>query len=426
MSKTIRLVTGTTDEVYSNDVKHYEENRGFNALKKIVHMDREDIINELIEANLRGKGGAGFPAGLKWKYLYKVEEEPKYIVCNADEGEPGTFKDRLFMKNDPLIVLEGMLIAAYVFNSKDGYVYIRGEYRDLVAGFQKAIDNFKEAGYLGKNIMGIEGFDFNVHIFTGAGAYVCGENSTLLNSIEGKAGRPRIKPPRLSEVGLFGKPTLVNNVETFANIPIVFDRGAKYFKEIGTETSGGTKIICISGHAKNRGIYEVPMGTNLHDIIYDEELGGGTSTGREVKFVHIGGQSGFIAFPEQFNISFDNDTLQENGLSMGTGAIVVADETVCLVDYLKTVFKFFSDETCGKCTPCREGNKQMYLILDKFSNGTATEADIELLRDLSYTMNQSSFCGLGQSSSNALVSVLKHREDELKAHINHDCKKCFK
>lgn len=426
MSKTIKLVTGTAEENQSYDLSFYENNRGFNGLKKVISMEKEDIIQELIDANLRGKGGAGFSAGLKWKYLDMVEDGPKYIVCNADEGEPGTFKDRLFMKNDPFIVLEGMIIAGYVFDSKDGYIYIRGEYRDLVSDFQKAIDTLKEAGYLGKNIMGIEGFDFDVHIFSGAGAYVCGENSTLLNSIEGQAGRPRIKPPRLSEVGLFGKPTLVNNVETFANIPIVFDRGAEYFKEVGTPTSGGSKIICISGHAKNRGIYEIPIGTNLKDIIYDEELGGGTSTYRDVKFVHIGGQSGYIAFPEQFNISFDNDTLSENGLSMGTGAIVVADETVCLVDYLKKVFKFFNHESCGKCNPCREGNAQMYLILDKFTKGTAEESDIELMEDLAFAMEQSSFCGLGQSSANALVSVLTHRKDELLAHINKDCKKCFK
>ena len=249
MGKTIELITGTVDKSYMHSIDDYKSHRGFNGIHNAIKMNREDIIQEVIDAKLRGRGGAGFPAGIKWKHLYNIEGEPKYIVCNADEGEPGTFKDRLFMKKDPLIVIEGMLIASYVFGAKEGYVYIRGEYRGLFDGFKLALKNAKEAGYLGKDILGIPGFNFDIHVISGAGAYVCGENSTLLNSIEGQAGRPRVKPPRLAEVGLFGKPTLVNNVETFANIPIILDRGAEFYRTIGTPESGGSLIVCTSGHA---------------------------------------------------------------------------------------------------------------------------------------------------------------------------------
>ncbi|WP_100065445.1 complex I 51 kDa subunit family protein [Miniphocaeibacter massiliensis] len=426
MSKTIKLITGTVDKSYKHSVEDYKSNRGFNALHRAINMDKEDIIQEVIDSKLLGRGGAAFPTGLKWKYLNNIEGEPKYIVCNADEGEPGTFKDRLFMKRDPLIVIEGMLIAGYVFNSKEGYIYIRGEYRGLFEGFKLALKNAKQAGYLGKNILGIEEFDFDIKIISGAGAYVCGENSTLLNSIEGQAGRPRVKPPRLAEVGLFGQPTLVNNVETFANIPIILDRGPEYYRSVGTEESGGSLIICMSGHAKNKHYAEIPVGTNLKDIIYDEELAGGTSTGRPVKFVHIGGQSGPLAFPEQFDISFDHITLKKEGLAIGTGAIVIADDSVCLVDYLKKVFEFFIHESCGKCNPCREGNQQMYAILDKFSKGEGSEKDLEILKNLAYAMEQASFCGLGQAAPTALMSALKHREEEFLAHIDKNCSKCFK
>lgn len=425
MTKTIELITGTVDKSYMHSIEDYKSHRGFNGLHNAVKMDREDIIQEIIDAKLLGRGGAGFPTGIKWRHLYSIEGEPKYIVCNADEGEPGTFKDRLIMKKDPLIVIEGMLISAYVFGSKEGYIYIRGEYRGLFEGFELALKNAREAGYLGKNILGIEGFDFDINIISGAGAYVCGENSTLLNSIEGQAGRPRVKPPRLAEVGLFGKPTLVNNVETFANIPIILDRGAEYYRSVGTEESGGSLIVCTSGHAKNRHYVEVPVGTNLKDIIYDEELAGGTSTRKPVKFVHIGGQSGPLAFPEQFDISFDHISLRNAGLSIGTGAIVIADESVCLVDYLKKVFEFFIDESCGKCNPCREGNQQMYILLDKFSKGEGTEKDIETMKNLAEAMMQASFCGLGQAAPTALMSALTHRESEFLAHVDKECSKCF-
>lgn len=425
MSKTIKLITGTVDKSYKHSIEDYKKHRGFHALTKAVKMDKEDIIQEIIDAKLLGRGGAGFPTGIKWKHLYSIKKDPKYIVCNADEGEPGTFKDRLFMKKDPLIVIEGMIIAGYVFDSKEGYIYIRGEYRGLIDGFSLALENARKAGYLGKNIMGIEGFDFDIKIISGAGAYVCGENSTLLNSIEGKAGRPRVKPPRLAEVGLFGMPTLVNNVETFANIPIILDRGAKYYRSVGTEESGGSLIVCISGHSKNRHYVEVPVGTKLYDIIYDEELAGGTSTRRPVKFVHVGGQSGALVFPEEFNISFDHTSMKKAGMSIGTGAVVIADETVCIVDYLKKVFEFFIHESCGKCNPCREGNQQMYELLDKFTKGEGRESDLEIMKNLAYTMEQASFCGLGQAAPTALMSALKYRENEFLDHINKKCDKCF-
>lgn len=420
MEKTVKLITKTADKENFDNVDKYILNGGFKGLKKAVSMQREDIIQELIDSKLLGRGGAGYPTGLKWKSLYSIEESPKYIVCNGDEGEPGTFKDRFFIERNPLRIIEGMLVAAYVFNSKDGYIYIRGEYRHLIEGFNKVVENTEKAGYLGKNILGIDGFDFNIHIISGAGAYICGESSSMLNSIEAKTGMPRIKPPHLAEVGLFQMPTLVNNIETFAAIPIILEEGAKYFKSIGTEDDGGSIMICLSGHAKNKGVYEIPLGTCLKDIIYDEELGGGTESGKKINFVHLGGQSGPLAFPEQFEVSYDYKSLKAIGLTKGTGAVVVCDETVDLIDYLKKVFEFFNEESCGKCNPCREGNQQMYLILDRISKGNGKMKDIQTMKDLAFAMSQASFCGLGQASCTALMSALNHRLDVFKSKMMDD------
>lgn len=409
MVKTRKLITNTIDK--SNSVEEYIANRGFTALHKVIKMKPEDVIQEIIDAKLLGRGGAGFPTGLKWKNMYALEEEPKYLVCNADEGEAGTFKDKLLIEKDPFIVFEGMLIAAYVFGAKEGFFYMRGEYRGLTKRLESALQILENAGYMGKNILGVEGFDFNLTIIGGAGAYVCGENSSMLESIDGHAGRPRTLPPHLPEGGLYNKPTITNNVETFAAIPIILDRGAEYFRSVGTEEDGGTIMVCISGHSKNKGVYEIPLGTVIKDILYDEELGNGTSSGRDIKFVHMGGQAGPLAFPEQFDTIYDAPNLRAQGLSKGTGAFVVADESVDLIDYLKNVTKFFIHESCGKCTPCREGNRQMYKLLEKFTNCTATLEDIESMKELSATMAQASFCGLGQSSSTALASALKNRPE---------------
>lgn len=407
MSKTMKLITGTIDK--SSSVEEYIANRGFIALHKAVEMDPSEIIDQIIEAKLLGRGGAGFPTGLKWKNMYRIEDDTKYLVCNADEGEAGTFKDKLFIEKDPFIVFEGMLIAAYVFGAKEGFFYMRGEYRSFTDHLNKAIQDLKDAGYMGKNILGIEGFDFDLHIISGAGAYVCGENSSLLESIEGHAGRPRVIPPHLPEGGLYGKTTITNNVETFAAIPIILDRGPKFFKSVGTEDDGGTIMVCMSGHAKNKGVYEIPMGTVIRDILYDEELGGGTATGKPIQFFHLGGQAGAIVFPEQFDTIFDAPHLREEGLSKGTGAFVVADESIDIIKYLIKVNEFFIHESCGKCTPCREGNLQMNILLKKFDEGVAIEKDFMTIGELSKTMSFASFCGLGQSATTAMASVLKER-----------------
>ncbi len=426
MSKIKKLISGNCGVIRPDSVEDYVKAGGYEGLKKAFTLKPEEIIGEVKKAKLLGRGGAAYPAGSKWEQLLEIPEFPKYIVINADEGEPGTFKDKILLGQDPLRVIEGMTIAGYVFNSHDGYIYIRGEYRAIQKVFQSAIDNAVKAGYLGKNINGT-GFEFNIHIMTGAGAYVCGENSALLNSIEGKAGRPRIKPPHLAEVGLFLMPTLVNNVESIANIPtIVLEGGDKYLSH-GTKDSGGTKLICLSGNVVNRGVFEIPFGVSLRDAIYDPELGGGIPDGKKLKFFHLGGQSGPIGNEAQLDTVYCYKALRNAGLSVGSGAVVVMDEDVCVIDYLKGVTEFFIHESCGKCTPCREGNKQIYAILGKISAGEATQEDMAVLRRLIDTMTNASFCGLGQSAAVALNTCWKLFKAEFADHLNKKCpaKVCF-
>jgi len=391
---------------------------GFEAIRKAVRMDKEDILKEVDTAVLRGRGGAAYPAGRKWRHLYGIGETPKYVVCNADEGEPGTFKDKLLLAQDPLSVIEGMLIAGFVFDSHEGFIYIRGEYGAIQKVFQTALDSAAAAGYLGKDILGIKGFDYEIRVISGAGAYVCGENSALLNSVEGRTGRPRVKPPHLAEVGLYGKPTLVNNVETFANIPVILNIGGAAFLEIGTADGGGTKLVSLSGHLKNRGVYEVPLGTPMRDILYSEEYGGGVSDSSPLKFLHLGGQSGPIAFPEQYEEAiYSYEGLWNNGMAVGSGAIVAMDESVSLVEYSKKVMEFFVHESCGKCTPCRVGTTRILELLEDFLKGSAKEGDIEKLDEMLTHVTRLSACGLGQSAGVAVRSALKHRRAEFEACI---------
>lgn len=420
-----KILTARCGVIRPDSVADFVELNGFSGFKKALEMSPEAIISEITDANLLGRGGASYPAGKKWKQMYEIEGGPKYIVCNADEGEPGTFKDRVLLEKDPLGIVEGMMIAGLVFGSSDGYIYIRGEYREIQKLFQKAIDNAIEANYLGKNILGTD-FTFNVHIVSGAGAYICGENSGLLNSIEGKAGRPRVKPPHLAEVGLYSKPTLVNNVESFANIPVILRMSGKKFSDIGSENSGGTKLVSISGNVMRRGTFEVPIGgVTLRELIEDSAFGNGVDVGHKIGFYHLGGQSGPIGFPHQLDTPYSHAALKREGLSIGSGAIVVLDDTVCIIDYLKKVSEFFIHESCGKCVPCREGNRQMYIILHKLASGGATEEDLETLERLSFTMAMASSCGLGQSAATALDSALKHAREEFIAHINGLCPVCI-
>lgn len=400
-------------------VKEYMKYGGFAALKKAVAMNREEILGELDTALLRGRGGAAYPLGRKWRHLYGSADTPKYVVCNADEGEPGTFKDKLLLEKDPLSIVEGMLIAAFVFGSNDGYIYIRGEYRHIQEVFKQAVNNAMAYGYLGNRIMGINGFNFNIHIVSGGGAYVCGENSALLNSVEGKTGRPRVKPPHLADVGLYLKPTLVNNVESFACVPAVITMGGEAFLQLGTKDGGGTKLICLSGHIKNRGTYEIQLGTPLDEILYSAEYGGGTSTGRPIKFCHFGGQSGPIGTNVQIaGRRYDYGDLWFHKLTVGSGAIVVMDESVNVVDYITNVMEFFVHESCGKCTPCRLGTTRLLELLRNFQNHQGRRGDIERLKKMLEHITYLSACGLGQSVSVSVNSALAGFRSEFEACIS--------
>ena len=432
MSKCMNVLLKDAGKVCPTSVEEYVAGGGYEALKKVVNMDSQAVIDELSAAQLLGRGGAAYPAGRKWNSMYHIEEEPKYIVCNGDEGEPGTFKDRDLLQYMPLKVIEGMTIAGRVLHSKRGFIYIRGEYRNIQKVFQQAIDNAVKAGYLGQNIMGIEGFDYTITIMSGGGAYVCGESSALLNSAEGKAGRPRVKPPHLAEVGLYSMPTCVNNVESYADVTVILSQGAEAFLAMGTEKSGGTKLISISGHAKNRGVYEIGLGkVTLRDIIYDEELGGGISTGRPLKFYHLGGQSGPIGFPEQLDTPYDHQSLKDAGLSVGSGAVVVMDDSVCLVDYCRKVMEFFVHESCGKCSPCRLGTTRALELLTKLCDGRGEPGDVDKLEYTIKHIAALSACGLGQAVDKAIFSCMKHHREEFLAHEKGvcpcgGCKNCAK
>ena len=418
MSKLMKLLTADINETDPLSVEAYVKSGGFTALKKAAAAKPEETIAEIKTAKLLGRGGAAYPAGSKWEHMLHIPETPKYIVCNADEGEPGTFKDRLIMEKLPLKLLEGIIIAGFVFRAKAGYIYVRGEYRKIQKRLITAIKNAKAAGYLGKNILGT-GYDFDIRVISGAGAYVCGENSALLNSTEGKVGRPRIKPPHLAEVGLFLKPTLVNNVESFTCVPHIINMGGEAWLGTGHPDSGGTKLICLSGHIKNRGVFEIGLGkVTLKEIINDPEIGGGISGGKKLKFFHLGGQSGAIGSAEQLDTIFSYTDLKKAGLSVGSGAIVVMDESVSILKYLMGVSEFFIHESCGKCAPCREGNRQLLNYLKKLSMpNAATGDDLDTLRRLIRTMTDASFCGLGQTAATALNSAWKCFKTEFEANV---------
>jgi len=423
MSKLVKLLTEGVDCADPLSIAEYEKIGGFSALKKAVSSSPEQIIAEIKKAKLLGRGGAAYPAGSKWEHLLHITETPKYIVCNADEGEPGTFKDRLIMDKLPLKLLEGILISGVVFNAKAAYIYVRGEYRKLQKKLIAAIENIRAAG-----LMQIAGKDFDIHVISGAGAYVCGENSALLNSTEGKVGRPRIKPPHLAEVGLFLHPTLVNNVETFTNIPLIVNMGGEAYLQAGHPDSGGSKLICLSGHCRNRGVFEIPLGKlTLREIIYDPELGGGIASNRRLKMVHLGGMSGTIGCYNQLDTVYSYTDLRKAGLSVGSGAIIVLDESVSIIEYVKGVTEFFIHESCGKCIPCREGNRQILKILEELSDIAENQRDLlktfapgkkNVLHRLNRTMADASFCGLGQTASAALNSAALHFSSEFEGVID--------
>jgi NADH-quinone oxidoreductase subunit F len=405
-------------------ISAYQGKGGFAALSKAFSLKPREIVGEISDAKLLGRGGAAYPAGKKWRQLLSIDGFPKYIVCNADEGEPGTFKDRLIMEEAPYLLVEGMAIAGLAFGSSQGYIYVRGEYRKIQKSLLKAIENAKDAGFLGSGIPG-SSFSFGIKVVSGAGAYVCGENSALLDSTEGKAGRPRIKPPHLAEAGLFLKPTLVNNVETFANVPLIISMGAKEFLSLGHPEGGGTKLACLSGHVERPGVYEVRLGkATLRDLIFDPELGGGIKGGKAFKFAHLGGQSGAIAPPSSLDVPYSHSDLRKAGLSVGSGAVAVYDESVSVLDYLRCVAEFFIHESCGKCVPCREGNKMLLRYLNALSEeGALSKESLSHIKELASAMSRASFCGLGQTSPTALKSAWKAFKEEFEANVQGGAKR---
>lgn len=414
-----KILSARFGKIKPDSVEEYINAGGYEGLKKTMSMEHVDAIEEIKKANLFGRGGAAYPTGIKWEQAYAIKKGPKYMVCNADEGEPGTFKDKHILSEDPLELIEGMTIGAYIMGAKEGYIYIRGEYAAIQRIVNSAIKNAEKAGYLGKNILGTD-FEFNLKVVSGAGAYVCGENTALVESIEGKTGRPRQKPPYIKNCGLYQMPTVLNNVETYSCIPWIIKDGGENFAKKGTEFSGGTKLMCLSGNVKKRGVYEIPFGMTIRELVFD--LGGGMTDGHKLKFVHLGGSSG-SCFPESMiDTKICYYDLKKAGFSLGSGAVLVVDDTHCVVDYLKTVMEFFEEESCGKCTPCREGNHRMVEILEKMTEGKATMADFNKMKSLAQTMKTTSFCGLGQSAPVPVITLIKYFEEEFLEHINGKCR----
>jgi NADH-quinone oxidoreductase subunit F len=393
---------------------------GYRGLRKaLFEMSPEDVINAVDRAGLRGRGGGGFPTGRKWRVCHEALDEPKFIICNGDEGDPGAFMDRAVMEGDPHAVLEGMIIGAYAIGASKGYIYVRHEYPLAVARLALAIDQAREAGFLGNNILR-SGFSFDVKISRGAGAFVCGEETALIASVEGFIGEPRPRPPYPAQHGLFGLPTVINNVETWANVPEIINLGADWYAGIGTENSKGTKVFSLVGAVNQTGLVEVPMGTSLRQIVF--ELGGGIRGGREFQAVQTGGPSGGCIPKEFLDLPVDYDSLQSVGSIMGSGGMIVMDESSCMVDVARYFISFLYEESCGKCTPCREGLKNLLFLLDEIIAGRGEEAHLDLMEELCVAMKDASICGLGQSAPNPVLSTMKYFRDEYLAHIRD--KKC--
>ena len=402
------------------NIDEYLAMDGYKALEKVLtKMTREEVIDEVLKSGLRGRGGGGFPTGLKWKFTYNSVSKQKYVACNADEGDPGAFMDRSILEGDPHAILEAMAIAGYAIGASEGYIYVRAEYPIAVKRLTIAAKQAREYGLLGKNIFGT-GFNFDISIRLGAGAFVCGEETALMHSIEGKRGEPTVRPPFPAVKGLFAKPTMLNNVETYANIPQIILKGSQWFSSIGTEKSKGTKVFALGGKINNTGLVEVPMGTTLRTIIYD--IGGGCPNGKKFKAVQTGGPSGGCLPESLLDTPVDYDNLIAAGSMMGSGGMIVMDEDNCMVDIARFYLDFIVDESCGQCTPCRVGTKRMLEILNRIVEGKGKEGDIEKLEELAQTIKSTSLCALGQTAPNPILSTLKFFRDEYEAHIRD--KKC--
>ncbi|HHV10946.1 MAG TPA: NADH-quinone oxidoreductase subunit NuoF [Clostridiales bacterium] len=413
--KQTRTVLDHCGQIDATSINEYFAIGGYAALEKaLFEMSPDDIVDEISESNLRGRGGGGFPTGRKWSQVKRQKEAKKYVVCNGDEGDPGAFMDRSIMEGDPHRMLEGMMIAGLACGASEGYIYVRAEYPMAVSRLKAAIEQATQYGLLGDNILGT-GFSFRLHINRGAGAFVCGEGSALTASIEGKRGMPRVKPPRTVEQGLFDKPTVLNNVETYANVPLIITNGAAWYKQVGPENSPGTKAFALTGNIENTGLIEVPMGTALKEIIFD--VGGGMRDGRKFKAVQIGGPSGGCLTKEHMDLPLDFDSLKKAGAMIGSGGLVVMDENTCMVEVARFFMNFTQNESCGKCVPCREGTKRMLAILERIVEGKGEEGDIDLLLELADTISSTALCGLGKSAAFPVVSTIKYFRDEYEAHI---------
>jgi NADH-quinone oxidoreductase subunit F len=413
--KQTRLALEHCGQIDATSIEEYFALDGYSAFEKVLFdMDSDEVIKEIEESNLRGRGGGGFPAGRKWSQVKRQKEEVRYIVCNGDEGDPGAFMDRSLMEGDPHRILEGMMIAGVACGAQKGYLYVRAEYPLAVSRLTNAIEQARSYGILGNNILGTD-FSFDFQINKGAGAFVCGEGSALTASIEGKRGMPRVKPPRTVEQGLFGKPTVLNNVETFANVPIVIDKGAEWYRSIGPENSPGTKAFALTGNIENTGLIEVPMGTTLREVIFD--IGGGIRDGKKFKAVQIGGPSGGCLTSEHLDLPLDFDSLKKAGAMIGSGGLVVMDEDTCMVEVARFFMNFTKNESCGKCVPCREGTKRMLEILEGIVAGKGKLEDMDMLLELADTISATALCGLGKTAPSPVVSTIKNFRDEYITHI---------
>ena len=419
-AKQMRIALRNCGVINPENIDEYIAQDGYAALGKVLtEMTPQEVIDLVLASGLRGRGGAGFPTGRKWQFAANSKAEQKYACCNADEGDPGAFMDRSVLEGDPHSVLEAMAIAGYAIGANQGYIYIRAEYPIAVKRLQIAIEQAREYGLLGKNIFD-SGFDFDIDIRLGAGAFVCGEETALMTSIEGKRGEPRVRPPFPAVKGLFGVPTVLNNVETYANIPQIILKGADWFRSIGTEKSPGTKVFALGGKITNTGLVEVPMGTTLREVV--EEIGGGVPGGHHFKAAQTGGPSGGCIPAKLIDTPIDYDNLIAIGSMMGSGGLIVMDETTCMVDIAKFFLEFTVDESCGKCTPCRVGTKRLLEILNKITSGNGTLEDIDKMEELCYYIKENSLCGLGQTAPNPVLSTLKYYRDEYEAHVvEHRC-----
>lgn len=414
-----RIALRNCGVISAEHIEEYIERDGYKAIEKVLKtMTPDEVVKVVKESNLRGRGGGGFPTGLKWEITNTFPDDQKYVLCNADEGDPGAFMDRSILEGDPHTIIEAMAITGYAIGADTGFVYVRAEYPIAVQRLNLAIEQAREKGYLGKNLFGTD-FSFDLFIREGAGAFVCGEETALIHSVEGMRGEPTTKPPFPAESGLWGRSTVINNVETYANIPVIINKGADWFKGFGTEKSKGTKVFALGGKINNTGLIEVPMGITLREVLF--EIGGGIPKGKKFKAAQTGGPSGGCIPASLLDIKIDYDSLKEVGSMMGSGGLIVMDEDNCMVDIAKFFLEFTVDESCGKCTACRVGTKRLYEILCKITEGNGKMEDLDILEDLSETVKSSSLCGLGQTAPNPILSTLHYFKDEYIAHINGSC-----